>query len=385
MASLEDSTSDILTCSICLEIFPKPKYLPCLHTFCESCLLTYITSRFEKGTKAEECPVCRGTVAVPKDNCTPEEWVKLIPLNFLISGMLENRKLRRLEKPCMLCERSNSKAVAKAIVICLQCADALCETCAKYHSLMKCTSDHVVMPLDEYLSDQKSNLSVFKNTCAEHPSKIIELYCADHECPCCSICISIKHRRCEKVQTIDKAAEGITSSPVVQDIRQGLQDVYDDVDTVLKDRKDNLTQLEKEYETDLKIVDKTFQSLRDKFDEEQLLRKNFLQKIFNEKKGIIETEIIKFENNLKAIENERTLLEICLTEASNVQVMLEIQKFKTQLDKHKNILCDPQDIRTITLGLQNLEYQSIINLIEKLCSVHCDMKANGLSMKSQQT
>ncbi|CAG2213675.1 TRIM56 [Mytilus edulis] len=374
MASLEDSTSDILTCSICLEIFTKPKYLPCLHTFCESCLLTYITSGFEKGTKAVECPVCRGTVAIPKDNCTPEEWVKLIPLNFLISGMLENKKICRLEKPCMLCERSNSKSVDKAVVICLQCADTLCETCAKYHSLMKFTSDHVIKPLDEYLSDDKNNLSVFKNTCSEHPNKIIELYCADHECPCCSICISIKHRRCEKVQTIDEAAKGILSSAVVQDIRQGLQDVCDDVDTVLKDRKDNLTKLENEYEKELKTVDKTFQSLRDKLDEQQSLRKDLLQKTFNEKKDIIETEMVKFENNRKAIENERQLVEVCLTEASNVQVMMEIQKFKTQLDKHKHILRDRQDMQTIPLSLQNLEHQSIIHQVEKLCSVHCDMK-----------
>ncbi|XP_063418614.1 probable E3 ubiquitin-protein ligase MID2 [Mytilus trossulus] len=384
MASLVESTPDVLTCSICLEIFTKPKFLPCLHTFCESCLLTYITSGFEKGIKQTiECPVCRGPVAVPKDNCTPEEWVKLIPLNFLISGMLENKKLSRLEKPCMLCERSNRKSVAKAVVICLQCADTLCETCAKYHSLMKFTSDHVIKPLDEYLSDDKKNLTVFKNTCSEHPNKIIELYCADHECPCCSICISIKHRRCEKVQTIDEAAEGILSSAMVQDIRQGLQDVCNDVDTVLKDRNDNLTQLEKEHEKELKTVDKTFQSLRDKLDEQQSLRKDLLQKTFNEKKDIIETEIVKFENNRKAIENERKLLEICVTEASNVQVMMEVHKFKTQLSKHKNTLRDNNDLQIITLSLKNPEYQSIINQIEKLCLVHCDITANTLSMKSQ--
>ncbi|CAC5384984.1 unnamed protein product [Mytilus coruscus] len=295
-----------------------------------------------------------GTVAVPKDNCSPEEWVKLIPFNFLISGLLENKKISRLEKPCMLCERSNSKSVDKATVVCLQCADTLCETCAKYHNLMKFTSDHVIKPLDEYLSDGKNNLSVFKNTCYEHPNKIIELYCADHECPCCSMCISIKHRRCEKVQSIDEAAEGILSSAIVQDVRQGLKYVHDDMKTVLQDRKDNLTKIENKY------TSKTFQREKD----------------------IIETEIVKYENNQKVIENERKLLEICVTEASNVQLLMEIQKLKTKLDEHKNILRDRQDLQTNTLSLQNVEYQSIITQIENLCKVNCEITPNNLSMRT---
>jgi hypothetical protein len=38
MSSLNES--DVTTCSICLQQFNIPKYLPCLHTFCQTCMST---------------------------------------------------------------------------------------------------------------------------------------------------------------------------------------------------------------------------------------------------------------------------------------------------------------------------------------------------------
>jgi hypothetical protein len=58
--SVDKTVDDLLTCTICLETLKVPKYLPCLHTFCETCIHTYITSS-EKGDKSTgfKCPICR--------------------------------------------------------------------------------------------------------------------------------------------------------------------------------------------------------------------------------------------------------------------------------------------------------------------------------------
>jgi hypothetical protein len=51
MATCSNSV-EITNCAICLETLNIPKYLPCLHTFCENCIAFHISTSFEKGNKA---------------------------------------------------------------------------------------------------------------------------------------------------------------------------------------------------------------------------------------------------------------------------------------------------------------------------------------------
>lgn len=56
---------DHLTCTICFNVFTKPKALPCLHTFCEQCLREYVVSRGYEPSGEFPCPICRATVQIP--------------------------------------------------------------------------------------------------------------------------------------------------------------------------------------------------------------------------------------------------------------------------------------------------------------------------------
>lgn len=59
-----DDFDDLLTCTICLETFTGPKYLPCLHTFYKTCINTYFfVDRGEGKTETTfKCPICRQDV-----------------------------------------------------------------------------------------------------------------------------------------------------------------------------------------------------------------------------------------------------------------------------------------------------------------------------------
>ncbi|WAR17639.1 TRIM3-like protein, partial [Mya arenaria] len=64
--NMED-VEEIITCSICMEIFNLPCVLPCQHTFCEHCLSSFIkdkTDRKKSNKKIVSCPLCRAVTVI---------------------------------------------------------------------------------------------------------------------------------------------------------------------------------------------------------------------------------------------------------------------------------------------------------------------------------
>lgn len=336
MATKKESEdlSDILTCTICLEIFKNPKYLPCLHTFCETCLQTYIASSVEKGQKSSfQCPVCRSEVTAPSESCTAESWTEIIPANFLISSLVENRKLTRSEMLCMMCERSGSENVSKATLFCLQCTDALCDTCEKFHSSMKITTGHIVKPIQ---SISRENLFPdFRNNCEIHHDEILKLYCLDHKVPCCHTCVSISHRKCEDVTTLQEAAKGIKESSVIKEITKELNQAGEDVDSFMKRHKNAMSELDEVYNEHFKSIENNFTEMKKIIVKHETSRKSQLEKIYNDIKHRRETAFVVMENRRMAIQKDKKMLEACLKNTSDMQVMIEASKFEKTLERFK--------------------------------------------------
>eukprot|EP00058_Branchiostoma_floridae_P019041 XP_002604530.1 hypothetical protein BRAFLDRAFT_79377 [Branchiostoma floridae] len=67
-----------LSCSICLELFTRPKVLPCQHTFCQDCLRDLVGGR-----RNFQCPNCRRQVSLPG------RGVFGLPDNHLVTNLCE--------------------------------------------------------------------------------------------------------------------------------------------------------------------------------------------------------------------------------------------------------------------------------------------------------
>uniref|UniRef100_A0AAV2JA85 RING-type E3 ubiquitin transferase n=1 Tax=Knipowitschia caucasica TaxID=637954 RepID=A0AAV2JA85_KNICA len=146
-----------LVCSICLDHYRNPKVLPCLHTFCESCLQNYIPPE----SLTLSCPVCRQT------SILPEKGVGALQNNFFITNLME---VLQREPECSRPEaRSVLESVSAAVAgkpLCCPNHDGkvmefYCESCETAMCL-ECTEaehrEHVTVPLRDVVEQHKAAL-----------------------------------------------------------------------------------------------------------------------------------------------------------------------------------------------------------------------------------
>ncbi|KAL3888644.1 hypothetical protein ACJMK2_001009 [Sinanodonta woodiana] len=72
MASVQIGSDDGPACPFCVGHFNAPRQLPCAHSFFQSCLQSYISSKVENNSilKQIECPLCK-QVTTPTRNDQP--------------------------------------------------------------------------------------------------------------------------------------------------------------------------------------------------------------------------------------------------------------------------------------------------------------------------
>ncbi|CAG2205430.1 TRIM56 [Mytilus edulis] len=135
-ALIKESYGDLLTCTICLETFKVPKYLPCLHTFCETCIHTYIVSSVkEDKPETFKCPICRRQVQIEECQGKADTWAKQLPGNHFVVSLIDRKAVKQGEKQCTACESNNKSS--KAVSWCTVCEEAYCDPCVVSHKSFK--------------------------------------------------------------------------------------------------------------------------------------------------------------------------------------------------------------------------------------------------------
>ena len=227
-----------LSCPICYELYKKPKYLPCYHSYCEECLVKLVVQ------SNITCPECRKTSVVPSGG------VKQLPNNFFINRLLDEVALKRKvegeeEAKCDLCVRGDAVEV-----LCLDCGAFLCGRCFDNHKYSKEFQNHNMMPLNEVKSI-KEDITIKPNPksalCQEHELEL-NFYCVTCDRLVCQYCImkdhlkhdhdtvkkmATKHRKeLDKImEPVEKMIEGLSiARNRVSDTRDKIGAQADDID-----------------------------------------------------------------------------------------------------------------------------------------------------------
>eukprot|EP00058_Branchiostoma_floridae_P007198 XP_002592686.1 hypothetical protein BRAFLDRAFT_67125 [Branchiostoma floridae] len=141
--SLGEQIHEELTCSICLELFNKPKVLPCQHTFCQGCLQQLTLNK----TTLFQCPVCSQWARKP---C---QGVKALPDNILVTTLQMRvqhqatpvKRKRESKDRCVLHQSEEIK------LYCQQCDVPVCNECLDQNH-----SDHCTVSLKKAAQERKA-------------------------------------------------------------------------------------------------------------------------------------------------------------------------------------------------------------------------------------
>ena len=215
--------TDNLSCPVCYQLFKKPKYLPCHHSYCEQCL-----EKMQVQSKII-CPECR------KEAIVPPGGVKDLDNNFFINRLVDEFILKRKvegkeEVKCDECQGEDP-----VVAFCPDCTMFLCHICNECHKRSIKSRGHGIVPLTELRSKKDVHIQPKPKAmmCKEHDIELL-FYCETCDQLVCMYC-TVKDHKDHNHDTVKKMSgkhrlqlKKITAS--VEEIIRGLSDTHNGIE-----------------------------------------------------------------------------------------------------------------------------------------------------------
>ena len=122
-------------------------------------------------------------------------------------------------------------------VWCPDCEEGLCTECIEHHSLAKPSRNHTTIPMEEYQKLPSFVLEI-KQQCDGHHEKF-NLYCKEHECPCCRICMVENHSDCKNVTMMEAMITNVKTSTMYTDIEHLIKEMIETISKITQNRDTN--------------------------------------------------------------------------------------------------------------------------------------------------
>ncbi|XP_066277572.1 tripartite motif-containing protein 3-like isoform X1 [Branchiostoma lanceolatum] len=166
----------VVRCTQCCHVFCKPKLLPCLHTFCETCIFK-VREGTEKG-KVFSCPVetCKEEVAKGEDDLQD---------NVLVANIINAKSVACATKGSVKCTSCDN--LLEASHRCLDCQRFLCVNCHAAHKHMQIFRRHRMQDISEFFRQQQAQKRPLY--CTKHQGETLELFCETSGMLCCTKCV----------------------------------------------------------------------------------------------------------------------------------------------------------------------------------------------------
>ncbi|XP_068678218.1 E3 ubiquitin-protein ligase TRIM71-like [Montipora foliosa] len=185
-------------CPVCMNRFPNPKQLPCLHSFCLHCLQRIQQTSGIRDTIS--CPECRRKFRIPGNGN-----LNAFPTNFRINSLLDALPVTECNTSgikCGSCEKTSAESS-----YCFTCCSFWCDDCLPLHNRIKIFKEHHVLALKDFRDEDFENILKQPAFCGKHEKKELELLCQVCKISICSVCALTDHEGHAKIAFEDAAKE----------------------------------------------------------------------------------------------------------------------------------------------------------------------------------
>lgn len=306
-------SNDFVTCSLCFSAYKDPRTLPCLHSFCHSCLQDYLTRNTNSSVFA--CPVCKTRTMSALEGATQ------FKANHFLSSLKDTfPDVKDLTPWCEFCagEGKDKSGTSR----CLDCRQSLCDTCAAVHCRTKLTQSHLVLTMYQLQSGKYDRDIRIRQpiTCEVHPGKKVKLYCTKCEQLLCLTCKATDHDGHKCVDLFDIGSHD----------REFLRTLMEPVKNKVPTFELQLREVESS-ETDVMVN-------REHLMEELHARRDFLCKMIEDRCNVLKAQIDGvFVSHQKQLEGHKESLR------------LDIQAMKTAADFTDKLVTHGRDAEVVSM------------------------------------
>ena len=316
MAEASDDADVGLVCSLCLEQFINPRKLPdCGHSFCEACLITYMT-KLNDNKELEnkvKCPLCTKYNTIPEE-IGIKEWVMMLETDC-VKGQ---RNGRRDQDKCASCKSLGRES--KPTVFCLDCIESLCLGCSEIRHTYRPIQHHKCIDIEKTFKngDTAETISMLSEyldlSCDSHPNEAINYFCKDNKVFCCAACRLTDHKMCKSVLTINELveAEGVKKkkehmTELISQLSEYVETVVSKIESCATDYKKQIEEIARKFKEIRTKINQKMDSLEEALNEQA--------KAMAKQHVLMTTEVIdglkEMTGNLRVYEGLTETIETC--------------------------------------------------------------------------
>ncbi|CAC5395518.1 unnamed protein product [Mytilus coruscus] len=249
---------------------------------------------------------------------------------------------------CGVCELRH--ITKPSIIWCTECDEGLCIECQEHHSLSKSSRNHNTIPITNYQKLPPDVLKISKY-CEQHNEQF-QIYCKNHETPCCSNCVVESHSDCREFTKLSEAILNVKTSNAFLEIEHTLAEMSDNITKLRENRLENLKKISENNHLD-KLQEEIRKELYEVEEKENKEISQFIELLRDK-----EMEITECQTNMSSIKQY----------ASDMQAFISMRKLESEVSLKDEFL--QFLIKKATLKQHSLVYHLDSTLQDFLSNTH---------------